>query len=137
MKSACYKKVIPPLVILSFIGRLSACASGPEEFVEPNFGDTREPESEEALVLVNWEGDSWEKGIFSSRMYILLDEAERLILVPGSQGRIVVPKGKHVIQAIYNNGTGKRGVKGHPYYFSVNARQITFNLDGVFLSIGQ
>jgi hypothetical protein len=124
-------------LLLLFIGCLSACASGPEEFVEPRFGDTREPESGEALVLVKWEGDSWDKSIVSSRIYVLLDEEERLILVPGSQGRIIVPRGRHVIQAIYNNNPSTKGVRGSPYPFSVNARQITFNLDGAVLSIGR
>jgi hypothetical protein len=136
MKLAAAKKV-PAVLLVVLLCYLVACASGPEEFVEPDFGDTGEPESEEALVIVNWEGDRWDKGIFSARMYVLLDEEERLILVPGSQGRIIVPKGRHVIQAIYRTDISGKGVRGHSYPFSVNARQITFNLDGVVLSIGQ
>jgi starvation-inducible outer membrane lipoprotein len=129
------RKKALPVLMLALVYCLTCCAAGPETIAEPNFGDTKEPGSEEALVLVRWEGDRLDKTLPSSRTYILLDGTERLVLTPGSQGRIIVPRGRHTIRAIYTNESVT--VKGRPYRFTVSAKQITFEADGPVLFIGK
>jgi hypothetical protein len=124
------------LVILLIHGIIS-CASGPKEIAGPNFGDTRAPESEESVVIVNWLENKYDKNDPSARMIILLDGEEKLILTNDTQGKIIVPKGRHTIQAVFRSSLFKKGMKGATYSFTVAASQITFDVDGIILSIGK